>query len=244
MKQPAELDAYFAEAASWDEDRVAQSRRSARTAWWVAVASFVCVLILSAALVVMLPLRRTEAFLVRVDGRSGIVDVVPPLDGQASVDDTVTRYLLTHYVRTCERFNWSTAESDYLECAAFHGTQRNQQWAKAWATTNPLSPLNHYQDGTSVRVQVQSLTFFRRANGLRDLVQVRYAKAERRADAAAEHLTHWIATLQYAYGRPARDLKVRTWNPLGLRVLEFQAEQEAPEANPTTTASLPAEESP
>lgn len=244
MTQTADLDGYFAEAASWDEDRVAQSRRSVRIAWSVAVASLVCVLALSVALAMLLPLRRTEAFLVRVDARSGIVDVVPPLDGEASVDDTVTRYLLTHYVRTCERFNWATAESDYLECAAFHGTQRNQQWAKAWATSNPLSPLNHYQDGTSVRVQVQSLTFFRRSNGLRDLVQVRYAKAERQADGAAEHLTHWIATLQYAYGRPARDLKVRTWNPLGLRVLEFQAEQEAQAASTAATADLPNGEQP
>ena len=34
--------------------------------------------------------------------------------------ETVTRYLLDHYVTVCERFNFATAESDYEECGAFH----------------------------------------------------------------------------------------------------------------------------
>ena len=36
------IDEYFREAESWDADRAAQYRRSARTAWWVAGAGWVC----------------------------------------------------------------------------------------------------------------------------------------------------------------------------------------------------------
>ena len=63
--------------------------------------------------------------------------------------ETVARYFLDHYVTVCERFNYSTAESDYEECGAFHTPQRNQVWYAAWNKSNPLSPLNTFKDGTS-----------------------------------------------------------------------------------------------
>ena len=43
-----------------------------------------------------------------------------------------------------------------------------------------------------------------------------------------ETQTHWIATLQYAYGEPSKDPRVRRWNPLGFKVVELTAEPEAP----------------
>lgn len=42
--------------------------------------------------------------------------------------EAVTRYFLDHYVTICERFNFSTAESDYEECGAYHTAARNQDW--------------------------------------------------------------------------------------------------------------------
>ena len=50
------------------------------------------------------------------------------MPADATPQEAVTRYFLTHYVSVCERFNFSTAESDYEECGAFHSAQRNQAW--------------------------------------------------------------------------------------------------------------------
>jgi type IV secretion system protein VirB8 len=228
----ADLVAYFTEAASWDADRAASAALSARRAWQVAAAGWGCALAGSAALVVLLPLKRVDAFVVRVDERSGLVDVVPAYDGKAGAAQTVTRYFLTHYVTVCERFNFATAESDYEECGAFHGAQRNQAWYAKWNTSNPASPLNVHKDGSTVRVQVESVSFFDRANGVVDLAQVRYLKAERPSSGTDERLTHWIATVQYAYGAPSQDARVRRWNPLGFKIVELTAEPEVPGAPP------------
>jgi type IV secretion system protein VirB8 len=227
MSSDPQLAAYFAEASQWDADRVRLMERRARTAWIVASLSLACTLVSVVAVMLLTPLKEVVPFLVRVDSRTGIVDVVPPYDGTATLNETITRYLITHYVSTCERFNWSTAESDYEECAAFHGAQRNQQWAAAWATANPESPLNKHKDGTTVRAEVQGVTFFTRANGVRDLAQVRYVKAVRRGNGADEQRSHWTATIQYAYVAPAKDPRRRQWNPLGLRITDFRAEAEA-----------------
>jgi type IV secretion system protein VirB8 len=226
MSTATPLQEYFQEAASWDADRLTQARRGTRNAWRVAAAAWTCAVASSVALMLLTPLKRVDPFVVRVDTSTGIVDVVPVYTGRASVEQAVTRYFLTHYTSVCQRFNFATAESDYEECGAFHNAQRNQAWYALWNPSNPSSPLNQHKDGSTVRVQVESVSFFQRSNGVTDLAQVRFVKAERPGDGAQERLTHWIATIQYAYTAPSKDPKVRRWNPLGFRVVEFTAEPE------------------
>lgn len=226
MSAKTELDEYFREAESWDADRVEQSRRSVRMAGWVATAGWICAIACAAALMLLMPLKRVEPFVVRVDNATGIVDVVPIYEGRTTQQEAVTRYFLTHYVTTCERFNFSTAESDYEECGAFHSPARNQIWYSQWTATNPASPLNVHKDGSTVRAQVTAVSFFTRASGVADLAQVRYLKALRQGAGSEEVFTHWVATIQFAYADPAKDPKTRRWNPLGFKVVEFKAEPE------------------
>src|SRR6202011_2134878 len=98
--------------------------------------------------------------------------------------------------------------------------------------------LNVYKDGSSVRVQVKSVSFFTRASGLSDLAQVRYLKAVRQGGGADEKFTHWVATIQFAYAEPAKDPKTRRWNPLGFKIIEFRSEPEASIETVTDKESL------
>ena len=234
MSQDAAMESYLREASAWDADRAAIAVRDARRAWRVAIGACLLTIVTLVALMLLMPLKRVEPFVVRVDNTTGIVDVVPIYAGQVELPEAVTRYFLTHYVTTCERFSYATAESDYEECAAFHGAARNQSWMAAWDRANPDSPLNRYKDGSSVRAQVGALSFFSRASGSEDLVQVRYTKMRRPPGSGGEEITHWIATLQYVYVAPSRDARMRRWNPLGLRIVEFRSE---PEFIPERTGS-------
>jgi type IV secretion system protein VirB8 len=226
MAREKSVDEYYAEARSWETERLASAERTTRYAWWVAGAGWFAAVAAAVALVGLTPLKRVEPFLIRVDGTTGVVDVVPSYRGGAEVQESITRYLLMHYTSVCERFNFATAESDYLECGAFNSSTRNQAWSALWSPGNPASPLNRYKDGTVVRAQVQAVSFFARANGLKDLAQVRYLKAERPSGEGAERMTQWIATVQYTYGAPSEDNQRRALNPLGFKVLEFHAEPE------------------
>ena len=242
MRGDADASAYLREAVSWDTDRRALDRRSRRTAWVIAAAATCTTCTAVAALLVLIPLKRVEPYVIRVDSTTGVVDVVPTYTGTTNPTEVLTRFLLTHYVSTCERFNIATAEEDYNECGAFHSTQRNQQWAASWASGNPESPLNKFRDGTTVRVNVQSVSFFERANGEINLAQVRFSKSTRAGGAGPDTLTHWIATVHYAYGQPATSDRTRRWNPLGFRVIDYEPEPEiidAPTAVATTAGARP-----
>ena len=239
MTRDPELQAYFAEAASWDSDRVEMQRRNARIAWWVAGAGWVGSLVLVLALIVLMPLKRVEPFVIRVDNASGMVDVVPVYAGQEAMPEAVSRYFLTHYVTVCERFNFPTAESDYEECGAFHTPQRNQVWYAAWAKTNPNSPLNLYRDGTTIEARVTSVSFFTRSDGVTDLAQVRYVKAKRQAGSSDEQRTYFIASIRYAFVSPPSEPAMRRWNPLGFKVIDLRSE---PEASPPAQSPIDAGE--
>lgn len=243
------LEPYFEEAASWDADRVKEYRRSARFGWTIALAGWVGVLFLSGALMLLMPLKRVEPFVIRVDDTTGVVDVVPVYAGHATLPEAVTRYFLTHYVMQCERFDYATAESDYEECGAFQTGEENAAWYAKWNPSNPASPLNRYKDGTTVRVEVSSVSFLKRANGVSDLAQVRYRTVAEPAAGGAAMDTDWIATIEYAYVKPSTDPKSRQWNPLGFKIVDFNTEREAlpytprPAATPSDTqvsASVPA----
>ena len=223
---PPTADGYFEESSRWNLDRVAATRRSERCAWRVAAAGWTCAVSCAGALLCLMPLKRVDPFLIRVDNSTGVVDVVPAYVAGSGIDETVSRYFLTHYVTTCERFNYVTAESDYEECGAFHTAARNQAWYALWQRSNPKSPLNLHRDGSLVRAQVQAVSFLQRSNGLSDLAQVRYLKAELQAAGAPPRVMPWIATIQYAYAAPSSDARVRSWNPVGFKVIEFSAEPE------------------
>jgi type IV secretion system protein VirB8 len=243
VKTDPALDRYLKEAISWDSDRTAQTKRSERTAWWVAGAGWLCAMASAVALLFLTPLKGVEPFVIRVDNTTGVVDVVPVYLGRAPMEQAVTRYFLTHYITVCERFNLVTAESDYEECGAFHTAQRNQAWYALWNTTNPRSPLNVHKDGSTIRVEVESVSFFRRSNGVEDLAQVRYRKSDHPIGGAAEHTTHWIATIQYAYASASSDPRTRRWNPLGFKIVEIGSEPEVlanppPPSNATFAGSV------
>ncbi len=220
------LQAYFAEAASWDIDRSARAVRGLRVACLMAVTGWSCALAATIALLILMPLKTVEPYVVRVDNTTGIVDIVPMYAGHADMSETVTRFLLTHYISVCESFNLASAERDYQECGAFHTMHRNEEWAALWNPSNSGSPLNLYKDGTTVHAQVTAVTFFRqRASGINTLAQVRYIKAKR-PPGGTEVLSHWIATIEYAYVIPSHDPKIRQFNPLGFRVVDFRTEPE------------------
>ena len=220
------LEAYLQEAKAWDQDRLAALRGVTRRAWQVATAASVCALCCALALALLMPLKRTEPYVIRVDSSTGVVDNVPLYTGHLEATRSVTRYFLTHYVTVCERFNLASAESDYEECGAFQGARRNQIWAALWRRANPQSPLNLHRDGSNVSVQIESVSFIQRVTGVADLAQVRYLKTEHSADGQPQRVSHWIATIQFAYAPPPQDVGVRRWNPLGFKIIEFVAEPE------------------
>ncbi|MDR6890816.1 MULTISPECIES: virB8 family protein [Variovorax] len=233
MRQNAAPENYVLEARSWELDRARRAERSTRLAWTVAVAATLIAVLAVAAVSGLTPLKQPVPVLIRVDGSSGIVDIVPTYEGTTDIEQVVTRNLLQNYVIARERYFYGTAEADYELVASQNSPRLNQEWAALWATDNPASPLNAYKDGTSIRAQVRSVTFLKLESGKDKLAQVRFTRATRAGGTGVEQTSHWVSTIEFAYVPPSTDHKTRSLNPLGFRVIEYRRE---PEVAPAAAA--------
>jgi type IV secretion system protein VirB8 len=225
----ADSQLYFEEAQRWLRDERQVDRRRVRVALVLAGGGLAVAGLMATALVVALPLKRTEPYVVRVDDGSGIVDVVPRYVGDADLPETVLRHLLSEYVTHRERYVAALAETDYEETGAFHTAAMNEAWAHLWAKSNPDSPLNRYADGSRVTVQIRSIAFLKRDDS-GDIAQVRFRRSILPTAGAQERVDDWVATIGSTFAPPSEDLKTRTTNPLGFKVLEYRREPEVSDA--------------
>lgn len=226
MQRDPALDQYVAAARTWELDRNDQVRRSERRAWIVAGVACGIAALCAAAVAGLTPLKEKVPALIRVDGSTGIVDLVPVYEGTQDIGEIVSRQLLTSHVTARERYFYGTAEADYELVAAQNSPPLNQEWANLWDRNNPQSPLNLYKDGTTVRVQIRSISFLRLSSGNQRVAQVRFTKYARPSGAGDEQPTSWISTIEFAYAKPSSDEKLRSLNPLGFRVVEYRREPE------------------
>jgi len=220
------LDRYLLEAQSWEMDRARRAMRSSKIAWIVAGTASVIALLAVGAVAGLTPLKQPVPVVIRVDSSSGIVDIVPTYEGTTDVEQVVTRNLLSNYVIARERYFYGTAEADYELVAAENSPRLNQDWATLWNVNNPLSPLNVFKDGTTVRTQVRSVTFLKLESGKDRLAQVRFSRYTRPGGTGEEQASHWVSTIEFAYTQPSKDDKTRSLNPLGFRVIEYRREPE------------------
>ena len=226
MTRSAEVEEYLSSAQRWEQDLVARAEGSKRRAYWVTGVFAALTGLSMLAFVAMLPLKSVEPFVIRVDNTTGVTDVVPLYAGKGDISEVVTRYLLNNYVITRERYFYAMAEQDYNVIGAYNSPVLNSAWMADWDRANTESPLVRYKDGTTVRSQVQSISFIKRADGTQDLAQVRFLTGTKPGGAGAETVRHFIATLQYGYVAPSKDEQLRALNPLGFRILDYRKEPE------------------
>lgn len=234
MKRDKIIDDYLADAHKWEADMIARAERSKRRAYWLAGGMGALAALALLCLAMLMPLKRTEPYVIRVDNTTGITDVVPVYSGKAEIAETVTRHLLHNYVVARERYFYAIAEQDYNSVGAFQSPQMNTAWLSAWDRNNPESPLVKYKDGTTVRSQVKAVSFLKRADGTKDLAQVRFLTGTKAGGSGAEKIAHWIATVQYTYVEPSKDEATRGLNPLGFRILDYRREPEVVNENAPT----------
>lgn len=239
MKRDPAIETYLQDGQTWEADLVRKAEASKRRAYWVAGAFGGLAALSLLALVALMPLKTVEPFVIRVDNTTGITDVVPVYVGKGDVAEVVTRHLLNNYAVSRERYFYAMAEQDYNAVGAYNSPQMNTDWMAAWDRNSPDSPLVKYKDGTTVRAQVKAVSFIKRADGSKDLAQIRFLTGSRAGGAGAEKILHFIATVQYTYVEPSKDEQLRALNPLGFRILDYRREPEIV-SETTATPAAPA----
>jgi type IV secretion system protein VirB8 len=232
------LDAYYAEAASWNRDRVQSMRSSQRIAWWIAGIASAIALLQAAALVLLTPLKTVVPYTLMVDRTTGYVQALKPLD-QAKIapDAALTQSFLVQYVIAREGFDMATLNTSYRKVALFSSGTARSSYLQQMQPTNPQNPLALYPRTTTVDVRVKSVSPIGK-----DTALVRFDTV--RSGATAQPAAAWVAVIRYRYSDTPMSLEDRFVNPLGFQVTSYRKDAEvlspeapvsAPAASPTTS---------
>ncbi len=237
MNKPSReaLDAYYAEAETWAQDRQDALRGSRRTAWIVASVAVAVALLEALALLLLIPFKTVVPYTLLVDRNTGFVQALEPLDpGKVSPDTALTQSFLVQYVIARESFDIDKLQADYRKVALWSADSARSSYIAATQVSNPQSPLVLYPRSTVVETRVKSVSPVGRNAAL-----VRFDTVRRDAGGRIEPARAWVAVIRYRYSGEPMQLEDRMVNPLGFQVLRYRRDPEtlAPETAPVVQGS-------
>ena len=217
----SDLKGYFAEAKSWDHDRLQSAQRSRRLAW--ASAGVMALLACSAvaAVAALTPLKTVEPYVVRVDRTTGGVEVMTGLRGgkDLTYEEAVTKSFLATYVRARETWLAPAAEANFRQVSIMSTPDEQQRWAAFFRPSNPTSPQLAFGPGSDAQVAVRAISFV-----APKVANVRFHRTVRQGGQLVE--SDWIATLAFTYAKAPMSEADRLRNPLGFQVASYRSDPE------------------
>lgn len=233
------LDAYYADAASWNSDRLASLRNSQRTAWWVAGAALLVAVLEAGALILLTPLKTVEPYTLLVDRTTGYVQALKPLDpAKVAPDTALTQSYLVQYVIAREGFDFDTVNANYRKVALLSGGRARSSYLGQMQVSNPQSPLVTFPRGTQVETRVKSVSPVGS-----DAALVRFETVRNGPGGQARAPMPWVAVIRYRYSGEPMKLEDRFVNPLGFQVISYRRDPEAlpqPAAEPAAMTAAAA----
>jgi len=227
------LDAYYAEAASWNRDRVQAMRSSHRIAWIIGGVAALIAVLEGIALVFLMPLKTVVPYTLLVDRTTGFVQALKPLDtARIAPDSALTQSFLVQYVIARESFDASMLNANYRKVALFSGGSARTGYLQEMQVSNPQSPLVRYPRSTTIDVEVKSVSPIGSNAAL-----VRFDTIRTDANGGPQTPSPWVALVKYRYSTAPMPVADRYVNPLGFQVTSYRKD---PEALPSETGQAPA----
>jgi type IV secretion system protein VirB8 len=216
----ANLDKYLDESRGLERDYLDELVRSRRVAWRVAALAGALVVIALGTLVALLPLKRVEAFVLRVDNATGNAEVMTSIrDAEATYGEVVDRYFVNKYVQNRETYDYDTLQTAYDTTAVMSAPDVQRDYAALFDGPNGRDKvLSNY---TRIAVRVRSIT----PGTSKNTALVRF-KTVRQSEGLPEVEENLVATIGFRYVGAAMREADRLVNPLGFQVTSYRVDPE------------------
>lgn len=223
----AEYDAEPLSVKSFLEEEMAFGiRRRERIAWIVASGGVATGLLGVAAVVLMLPLKQTEAYLAIVDKDTGVAERVVSVE-KAGVDQAegIKQSLLFAYVIDRETFDAHDNEARILQVYSRSEGAARKSLVALWNDGNETYPPKVYGASAKATVEITSITPITETT-----YQVRYTKTLAR-EADPERVGKFYATVTFRFAPSQQSAISLVWeNPTGFIVTDYRVTAETFEA--------------
>ncbi len=230
MADTKELDlrTYYQSGDIWEQEIVKKAKRSRALAWFVTMIFAGITLLSLLALVMLVPLKTFEPYIVEVDKNTGYVEVKSGLTRPASLTEqqAITQANIVRYIRSREGYDPYAIEQNFGIAALLSTGNAARELQDLYSAANAKNPAKVYGKAKRVTTEIASVTFPNNSTGI-----VRFATNEvSDTDAVTRH---WIAVVRYRYTDTPATNEWRFENPLGFQVYDYRRDQETvTESNP------------
>ena len=218
---PAVLDAYFSQVASYEADRLRSARRLGRIGLTVGAVGTLVGLLGIGALAVLAPFKTVIPLVFRVDNATGVVERVYDVrGGPMEVAETSKRYFLWQYVRLRHSYSPAEAQASFEAVMLMSSRTVQGEHAADYRGSNPTSPQVVLGRDGSASLRWVSTSFL----GPK-LAQVRFVQVERKGDSLLPP-KRMVATIGFDFSPGEVSSSAINVNPLGFIVTSYRADRE------------------
>ncbi len=218
----SERDGYYEAAKTWAGGQLKAAERQTRIAWRVAAGAAAIAVLLAITLMLLVPLKSVQPYVLTVDRQTGSVEAAASLnDGTLTQNEAVIQAQLAGYVIARETFDSTDLAQQYRRVQVMSSPSVRSAYVAQMAASNPASPLKSLNRGDTVSIEIRSVSLIAEGAAL-----VRYT-ATRTAEGAGTGLsTNHVAAISFGFnGRPLRQAD-RYDNPLGFQVTRYRTDAE------------------
>ena len=218
----AKKEDFFSKSIDWEASRIQNIEKAEKRAWkvvWIEAGAIAC---LSIAIALMLPLKETQPYVIKVDKSTGMTDILSIASAKdIPVDEMQDKYWLSQYVRSRESYDYRTVENEFIKTREMSTTNTFEPYAKLFEGKQSLDKTL----GDNKRVVIELQSVVPNGNGI---ATVRFIKRViDNANGLEESKTLWTATLGYEYQPTFKvDEANRIVNPFGFKVTSYRVDQE------------------
>lgn len=220
-KPESALRSYFQQGDIWEQEIIKRAKRSARVAWFFSIVFAGLALLSLLSVVLMLPLKSFEPYVVTVDQTTGYIEVKSGLTRPANLTEqqAITQANVVRYIRAREGYDPYAITENFGIAALLSADEAARELQTLYSAANAQNPTKVYGRLKRVLVEIKSVTFPNASTAI-----VRFSTNER-SDAEAI-VRHWISVVRFRYTDTPTRNEWRFENPLGFQVYSYRRDQE------------------
>lgn len=218
--QTPPLEEYFKAGETWDREVFSNMQQSRNRAWLLSFISMGIAILSLLTLVLILPLKTFEPYIVTVDRSTGYLEVTKGLvAGNLTQDEAITEANLVKYVSARESYNPAILRENYDLVSLLSTGKALGEYRSLWDGKNPNNPSIVFGKQTNIDIKIQSVSFISdkiaSVRFLRELHESNQIKTSR-----------WNAVIEFQYSQKPLKMADRFSNPLGFQAVSYRINPE------------------
>ena len=209
------------EDRNWYKDRYQTLAVQRKLLAFFTLASLIITLITVVVIAQLTPLKTVEPFVIQVDQKTGITQVVDPIKAkELTTNEAVNNFFIVQYIRAREGYEANNVRYNYDGVRIMSAGKLYENFIAQVDPNNPLSPIAQLGTSGARSIRFKSISYINP-----NLAQARIV-VEEKLEQGNLTQKHKIILIGFDYVQIPLSMEERFINPLGFQVTDYRIDED------------------